>query len=101
VLFLGFAGAFRRSELVALDVADIEETQTGLSVTIDCMWRCGLPRQSSHGVAECRASLAHAFRTIADQHRVAMALLRQQDGIAALVTGKARATFCLSKCLCG
>src|SRR6266446_10063629 len=31
---LGFAGAFRRSELVALDVADIQETETGLLVTI-------------------------------------------------------------------
>ena len=31
---LGFAGAFRRSELVALDVADIAETETGLLVTI-------------------------------------------------------------------
>src|ERR1700730_599159 len=34
LLLLGFAGAFRRSELVALDVADIEETQTGLLVKI-------------------------------------------------------------------
>ena len=34
MLLLGFAGAFRRSELVALDVADIEETETGLLVTI-------------------------------------------------------------------
>jgi hypothetical protein len=34
VLLLGFAGAFRRSELVALDVADIEETPEGLLVTI-------------------------------------------------------------------
>jgi site-specific recombinase XerD len=34
LLLLGFAGAFRRSELVALDVADIEETETGLLVTI-------------------------------------------------------------------
>jgi site-specific recombinase XerD len=34
LLLLGFAGAFRRSELVALDVADIDETQTGLLVTI-------------------------------------------------------------------
>jgi integrase len=32
LLLLGFAGAFRRSELVALDVADLEETQTGLLV---------------------------------------------------------------------
>jgi site-specific recombinase XerD len=34
LLLLGFAGAFRRSELVALDVVDIEETETGLLVTI-------------------------------------------------------------------
>ena len=34
LMLLGFAGAFRRSELVALDVADIAETETGLLVTI-------------------------------------------------------------------
>ncbi len=34
LLLLGFAGAFRRSELVALDVSDIEETESGLRVTI-------------------------------------------------------------------
>jgi site-specific recombinase XerD len=34
LLLLGFAGAFRRSELVALDVADVEETVAGLRVTI-------------------------------------------------------------------
>jgi len=34
LLLLGFAGAFRRSELVALDVADVAETETGLFVTI-------------------------------------------------------------------
>jgi site-specific recombinase XerD len=33
-LLLGFAGAFRRSELVALDVVDLEETETGLLVRI-------------------------------------------------------------------
>jgi site-specific recombinase XerD len=31
---LGFAGAFRRSELVALDVSDLRETEAGLIVTI-------------------------------------------------------------------
>jgi integrase len=31
---LGFGGAFRRSELVALDIADLEETDEGLRVTI-------------------------------------------------------------------
>ena len=34
VLLLGFAGAFRRSELVGLDVSDVEETAEGLRVTI-------------------------------------------------------------------
>jgi integrase len=34
LLLLGFAGAFRRSELVALGVADIEEAEAGLRVTI-------------------------------------------------------------------
>jgi site-specific recombinase XerD len=34
LLLLGFAGAFRRSELVALAVADVEETPEGLRITI-------------------------------------------------------------------
>jgi site-specific recombinase XerD len=34
ILLLGFAGAFRRSELVALDVADIRPSDGGLRVTI-------------------------------------------------------------------
>jgi integrase len=34
LLLLGFAGAFRRSELVSLDVADLEFTWAGLIVTL-------------------------------------------------------------------
>lgn len=34
LLLLGFAGAFRRSELVALDLADLEETEEGFKITI-------------------------------------------------------------------
>ncbi|NTU81984.1 MAG: site-specific integrase [Chloroflexales bacterium] len=34
LLLLGFAGAFRRSELVGLDVADVRETSDGLVVTL-------------------------------------------------------------------
>jgi integrase len=34
LLLVGFGGALRRSELVALDVADIQETETGLLVKI-------------------------------------------------------------------
>ena len=36
LLLLGFAGALRRSELVALDVVDLEETTEGLLVRIRC-----------------------------------------------------------------
>jgi site-specific recombinase XerD len=46
LLLLGFAGAFRRSELVALDVADIAEAKTGLLVTI----RCSKTDQEGEGV---------------------------------------------------
>src|ERR671936_1175845 len=34
LLLLGFAGAFRRTELVSLDVADLEFTRAGLIVTV-------------------------------------------------------------------
>jgi integrase len=34
LLLLGFAGAFRRSELVALDIGDVQVTRDGLVVTI-------------------------------------------------------------------
>jgi site-specific recombinase XerD len=34
LLLIGFAGAFRRSELVALDLADLEETELGFKITI-------------------------------------------------------------------
>jgi site-specific recombinase XerD len=34
ILLLGFAGAFRRSELVALDVPDVESSDDGMKVTI-------------------------------------------------------------------
>jgi site-specific recombinase XerD len=34
LLLIGFAGAFRRSELVALDLSDVEEAAEGLRITI-------------------------------------------------------------------
>ena len=45
LLLLGFAGAFRRSELVALDCEDVEETTEGLRVMI----RRGKTDQESKG----------------------------------------------------
>jgi hypothetical protein len=68
LLLLGFAGAFRRSKLVALDVADIAETETGLLVTIrrsktdqerrrchhcHCKGRHSLPCPCAAGMAGC------------------------------------------------
>jgi integrase len=46
LLLLGFAGAFRRSELVALDVADLQETDDGFRVLI----RRSKTDQEGHGV---------------------------------------------------
>lgn len=56
LLLLGFAGAFRRSELVALDFADIEEVSEGLRVTI----RRGKTDQEGRGsiIAIVRGELA-------------------------------------------
>jgi integrase len=56
LLLLGFAGAFRRSELVALDVADIEEVAEGLRVTI----RKAKTDQEGHGavIAIVRGEIA-------------------------------------------
>jgi integrase len=45
LLLIGFAGAFRRSELVALNVEDIEEMAEGFRVTI----RRGKTDQEGHG----------------------------------------------------
>ena len=45
LLLIGFAGAFRRSELVALNADDIEETPEGLRVTI----RRSKTDQEGHG----------------------------------------------------
>jgi integrase len=45
LLLIGFAGAFRRSELVALDVEDIEEIPEGLRITI----RRSKTDQEGHG----------------------------------------------------
>jgi site-specific recombinase XerD len=45
LLLIGFAGAFRRSELVALNADDIEETVEGLRVTI----RRSKTDQEGHG----------------------------------------------------
>jgi hypothetical protein len=45
LLLLGFAGAFRRSELVALNVADLEETEDGFKIVI----RRSKTDQEGHG----------------------------------------------------
>jgi site-specific recombinase XerD len=53
---LGFAGAFRRSELVALDVEDIEQCATGIKIAI----RHSKTDQEGHGatIGIVRGSIA-------------------------------------------
>jgi len=63
ILLLGFAGAFRRSELVALDVADVQTTREGLIVTIRRSKtdqegqgaKLGIPRGQHPGTCPVRA----------------------------------------------
>jgi integrase len=56
LLLIGFAGAFRRSELVALDISDLKETTEGLRITI----RRSKTDQENHGavIAIPRGSIA-------------------------------------------
>ena len=62
LLLLGFAGAFRRSELVALNVEDIEETEDGFRVTI----RRSKTDQEGHGetIAIVRGSAACPVKAV-------------------------------------
>jgi site-specific recombinase XerD len=105
VLLLGFAGAFRRSELVALDLADLEFCDGGLRVTI----RQSKTDQEGHGetiaivsgsiacpVAAARAWLdaAHiadgpVFRSVAKGGRVAPNRLSDRS-VANIVKAHAR-----------
>jgi site-specific recombinase XerD len=69
LLLLGFALAARRSELVALDVADLEECPEGLRVTI----RRSKTDQEGAGavVAVCRGSIACPLAAVKDWLTVA------------------------------
>src|SRR5215470_3551729 len=62
LLLLGFSGAFRRSELVALNVSDLEETDDGLRITI----RHSKTDQESRGqvIAVCRGGACCPVKAI-------------------------------------
>jgi integrase len=63
LLLVGFAGAFRRSELVALDVSDVEVGEDGLTVTLrrsktdqeGAGRKVGIPRGSTPETCPVRA----------------------------------------------
>jgi site-specific recombinase XerD len=65
LLLIGFGGALRRSELVALDVADIAEIETGLLVTIrgskTDRERAGVTIAIARGAAACPAKALRAW----------------------------------------
>lgn len=71
LLLVGFAGGFRRSELVSLDVEDLEETQDGLRVQLrrgktdqEGQGReVGIPR--GHNPATCPVRAVVAWRSLA------------------------------------
>jgi site-specific recombinase XerD len=62
LLLLGFAGAFRRSELVTLDCEDIEESETSIKITI----RHSKTDQEGQGatIAIVRGSIACPVETL-------------------------------------
>ena len=72
LLLIGFSAAFRRSELVALDVADVEVSEDGLTMTLrrsktdpEGAGRGNLPRASIarlDGSGECHRRPAVSFR---------------------------------------
>ncbi|WP_271568447.1 hypothetical protein [Bradyrhizobium sp. CCBAU 11386] len=69
LVLLGFAGALRRSELVGLDVSDIEEVELGLLVTI----RQSKTDQEGKGstIAVARGSVACPVRALREWLRAA------------------------------
>jgi integrase len=68
LLLIGFSGAFRRSELVALDVADVEVGEDGITVTLrrskteqeDAGRKVGIP--GSRRAETCPARALRAWR---------------------------------------
>jgi len=106
LLLLGFAGGFRRSELVALDVADVEETAGGLVVTLrrsktdqeGAGRRVGIP----YGGRHCPARALHAWLAAAgiaegalfrrfDRRGRLLPLRLSDKAVARLVQGQAAA----------
>jgi site-specific recombinase XerD len=69
LVLLGFAGAFRRSELVALDVEDVEEVELGLRVLI----RRSKTDQEGMGsvIAVMRGAVACPVRALREWQRAA------------------------------
>jgi integrase len=70
IMLLGFAGAFRRSELVMLDVADIEPSGDGLRVTIRQSKTDqegeGIVIAIAPGITECPAAALRTWLKAAD-----------------------------------
>lgn len=96
LLLVGFAGAFRRSELVALDVTDVEITRDGAIVTVrrsktdqeGAGRRVGIPRGRHTATCPVRALSAWLeqldrdgpiFRAVDKQHRIRSTRLSGYD----------------------
>jgi site-specific recombinase XerD len=70
IMLLGFAGALRRSELVALDVADIEPSGEGLRITIRQSKTDqegeGIVIAIAPGIADCPVVAVRTWLRVAD-----------------------------------
>ena len=108
LLLMGFAGAFRRSELVALDVEDITDTDDGLRIAVHRSKAdqegegaaVGLPYGSNPATCPVRAWRAWlevsgitegaAFRAVTRHDKLAPAAL-STDAVAIIVKERAKA----------
>jgi hypothetical protein len=77
-LLLGFSGAFRRDEFVALDVADLEETEDGYRVRRLGQIDSAIEEAAKRGRTNAALSAIDGQR----KARVALADLRQHEGVA-------------------
>jgi len=89
LLALGFAGAFRRSELVALEIADLTEAPDGLRVRIrrsktDQEEAMGRPARSWHHRRQCNRWMYSPMTSVDDLSR-SVAVFEQNTCLTAVV----------------
>ena len=80
IILLGFAGAFRRSELVALNVEDLEETAEGMLVTLRKATLTSGPDRPNRRSTAALCNAARAVRCWCSARRAQAKLPRGHTG---------------------